>query len=451
MWLLTFCYLAAFNCWLLLCPATLSHDWQMGSVPLVAQPADPRNLATAACLGCGAALLYRGLADLEPQRPPAVLLGVLLLTLPFLPASNLFITVGFVLAERVLYMPSLGGVLLVSYGAQLLWGRLGHRGRPLLVAAALLLAAAFCGRALLRNRDWLSRETLARAGLRALPHNAKMHYNLANFLRETGQRELAVHHYREALRLWPDYASAHNNLGTLLAGAEAEAHFLAAVGLAPAHVHAHYNLGQLYRRENRSAEAVRVLERCARLDPGYLPAQRLLARLYTEAGDRGSAGSLLARLALSPPTTADRLALYAAWLHEQGRCWESLQLFRRALRLEAGHGPSLLGAARALRGLGQLVRLRVLLTRYPRSELLGEMHDTHLSGRRATLVHAADLYPRPSFPSFTENGNGKSSMQETKLHQAGSGAHAAAEYGGRSELAPSGRHNATLEAAPQIL
>jgi len=36
--------------------------------------------------------------------------------------------------------------------------------------------------------------------LKTLPHNAKLHYNFANFLRDTGQLELATKHYREALR-----------------------------------------------------------------------------------------------------------------------------------------------------------------------------------------------------------------------------------------------------------
>ncbi|CAD1475195.1 unnamed protein product, partial [Heterotrigona itama] len=40
------------------------------------------------------------------QRHPPLLLGWMFLVLPFLPASNLFITVGFVVAERVLYLPS---------------------------------------------------------------------------------------------------------------------------------------------------------------------------------------------------------------------------------------------------------------------------------------------------------------------------------------------------------
>lgn len=63
--LLTFCYLAAFNCWLLLCPSTLSHDWQMGSIPLVTSLADSRNLTTALFFTCCLLLAYRCIADFE--------------------------------------------------------------------------------------------------------------------------------------------------------------------------------------------------------------------------------------------------------------------------------------------------------------------------------------------------------------------------------------------------
>nr|CAD7199728.1 unnamed protein product [Timema douglasi] len=52
----------------------------------------------------------------------------------------------------------------------------------------------------------------------------------------------------EDFLLWPTYASAHNNLGTLMTGTdEAESHFLAAIRYSPNHVNAHYNLGQVYR------------------------------------------------------------------------------------------------------------------------------------------------------------------------------------------------------------
>lgn len=43
-------------------------------------------------------------------------MGFLLGLLMFLPASNLMFTVGFVIAERVLYLPSAGFILIVVLG-----------------------------------------------------------------------------------------------------------------------------------------------------------------------------------------------------------------------------------------------------------------------------------------------------------------------------------------------
>lgn len=63
--IMTFSYLAAFNWWLLLCPATLSHDWQMGSVPLVTSLSDSRNVITCLFLGLAILLAVRSIADFE--------------------------------------------------------------------------------------------------------------------------------------------------------------------------------------------------------------------------------------------------------------------------------------------------------------------------------------------------------------------------------------------------
>ena len=45
-----------------------------------------------------------------------VLLALSLLVIPFLPATNLFFSVGFVVAERIIYIPSAGFCLLVTEG-----------------------------------------------------------------------------------------------------------------------------------------------------------------------------------------------------------------------------------------------------------------------------------------------------------------------------------------------
>ncbi|KAJ3664558.1 hypothetical protein Zmor_000116 [Zophobas morio] len=320
---LTFCYLAAFNWWLLLCPATLSHDWQMGSVPLVTSMSDSRNLMTCFFFGAVLMLVIRSLSDFESQKHVPVVLGLMLLVLPFLPAANLVVTVGFVVAERVLYIPSLGCTLLVVYGIQIFWNSYSKH-RQTIVCFVMLLLTTSCLRTVIRNRDWRSRESLLRAGLMTLPHNAKMHYNYANFLRDSARPELAKSHYHKALKLWPTYASAHNNLGTLLSDEqEAEQHFLAAIRYSADHVNAHYNLGQLYRKSNRTMESERMLKRCIGLEPRFTPAYIELARLRGP-NDR-SVGGLLRKVVILNPRDPYYSTIYGHWLLGKGNV--QLQMF----------------------------------------------------------------------------------------------------------------------------
>ncbi|XP_064877201.1 protein O-mannosyl-transferase TMTC1-like [Oncorhynchus nerka] len=103
---LTYCYLLAFNAWLLLSPAVLCYDWQVGSIPLVESLWDMRNVAALLLGVVMVALCLHCVMSLQRLENREVLLGVLFLVFPFIPASNLFFRVGFVVAERVLYMPS---------------------------------------------------------------------------------------------------------------------------------------------------------------------------------------------------------------------------------------------------------------------------------------------------------------------------------------------------------
>lgn len=58
--------------------------------------------------------------DDKDSRWYALLLGLSFLIFPFVPATNLFFYVGFVVAERVLYIPSMGFCLLIAIGIHLL-------------------------------------------------------------------------------------------------------------------------------------------------------------------------------------------------------------------------------------------------------------------------------------------------------------------------------------------
>lgn len=106
------------------------------------------------------------------QRTSDILtISLALLVFPFLPASNLFFYVGFVIAERILYIPSMGFCLCLAYGAEHLWKRLSRHQltRWMLSTMVVLLITLFSLRTVLRNQDWLSEENLYRAGIHINP------------------------------------------------------------------------------------------------------------------------------------------------------------------------------------------------------------------------------------------------------------------------------------------
>ena len=96
-----------------------------------------------------------------------------MLVLPFIPATNLFFYVGFVVAERVLYIPSMGYCLLFAIGYQLIDQRLvkfnQRRRRVILRASLVVLVLFFSARTVVRNQDWLTEESLYRSGISINP------------------------------------------------------------------------------------------------------------------------------------------------------------------------------------------------------------------------------------------------------------------------------------------
>ncbi|XP_011501545.1 PREDICTED: uncharacterized protein LOC105365148 [Ceratosolen solmsi marchali] len=178
--------------------------------------------------------------------------------------------------------------------------------------------------------------------------------------------------------LWPTYASAHNNLGTLTAGDQAEKHFLAAIQAQPGHVNAHYNLGQLYRKTNRTDECIRMLQKCVTLDPAYTPAYLVLARMASGA----TTGSLLKHVVRLQPKSPDYVAEYATWLYQNGKWLPALKYYLRGMSLSPVHRSSLLGTARILRSRGQWPRVHQLITRW----------HIMLRARRGGFIYRGDLY-----------------------------------------------------------
>uniref|UniRef100_A0A3Q1JLV8 dolichyl-phosphate-mannose--protein mannosyltransferase n=1 Tax=Anabas testudineus TaxID=64144 RepID=A0A3Q1JLV8_ANATE len=343
--ILTYSYLLPFNAWLLLAPIMLCYDWQVGSIPLVESLGDVRNMATVLLAVVMVALCLHCFFSLRE-----VLLGMLFLVFPFIPASNLFFRVGFVVAERVLYMPSMGYCILVSHGLGRLCSVVGRWGTTVLSVSILLLLLLFSWKTVQQNHVWLSREALFRSGIQTLPHNAKVHYNYANFLKDSDRHQEAIHHYTTALRLYPRHASAMNNLGTLTRGPEeAERYYRKALDINPQHNRALFNLGNLLKSQGKEKEAEALLKDSIHFGPHFADAYSSLASLYAEQKRFGEANEVYLKGIENCPDSSDLHNNYGVFLVDTGEGELAAAHYQQAVRLKPAHYVAMVNLGRLLR------------------------------------------------------------------------------------------------------
>jgi hypothetical protein len=95
----------------------------------------------------------------------------------FLPASNLLFPIGTIMADRLLYLPSLG---LLACAVQAIYA--GTRNSRIAAAVLCVIAAGFGVRTWMRNQDWNSEFAIATADVRTCPNSFKLHRLLASSL-----------------------------------------------------------------------------------------------------------------------------------------------------------------------------------------------------------------------------------------------------------------------------
>ncbi|XP_077123061.1 protein O-mannosyl-transferase TMTC1 isoform X2 [Ranitomeya variabilis] len=351
---LTFSYLLAFNACLLLGPLTLCYDWQVGSIPLVHSILDIRNMSTFLLSAVLLSLVLRCLTGSKRTGHREVTVGLLFLIFPFIPASNLFFRVGFVVAERVLYMPSMGFCILCVHGLKRLSARAGPGGSSATTFGFLLLLVLFSCKSVSQSECWRSRESLFRSGVQTLPHNAKVHYNYANFLKDQNRKEEAIKHYKTVLRLYPQHPSALNNLGTLTTNVTAaEEYYRNALEISPHHSRALFNLGNLLRTQGRNEEAEVILKESLLHGPYFADAYSSLGSLLADQKRYEEAEEVYLAGIKNCPESSDLQNNYGVFLVDVGAPQKAVSHYLLALQLRPNHHVAMLNLGRLYRSLNQ--------------------------------------------------------------------------------------------------
>lgn len=184
---------------LFVAPLDLSHDYSFAHFPLLLHAGDPGVWGVA--LGVVAALVAVGLAA---RYSPTAFLALGLFAATFSVSSNLVIPGTATMAERLLYLPSVGLCLGLAWALRSLAGILARSSRGRLRTFAVLVAAfvlANGARTVLRNRDWRSNETIRLHDVARHPENAKLQTNVGYTHLEHGRPAEALPHFERAIEI----------------------------------------------------------------------------------------------------------------------------------------------------------------------------------------------------------------------------------------------------------
>ena len=245
---------------------------------------------------------------------PCLLMGWLWFLGTLMPVIGLVQVGDQSMADRYMYLPSVGMLILIVWGGC----ELGRRLRLDAVGPSLAGVAVTGLLSYQMERQlgyWHDSETLFRHALAvtednyvahnnlgavlqergqlddAIPHfqeairiqsyDASAIYNLANIYYAKGQFDAAITEYQQALRYEPDDPFVHNNLGNIFIGegryTEAAAEYSEVIHLKPDYAEAHNNLGFALQRTGGIDESIAQYQEAIRLKPDYTLAQNNLA------------------------------------------------------------------------------------------------------------------------------------------------------------------------------
>jgi tetratricopeptide (TPR) repeat protein len=287
-----------------------------------------------------------------------------------------------VIFEHRVYLPSMLVILLVVI--------LIHRAIPLqwirisILCAVLVLFSIWTYG---RNSVWGDPVILWRDCALKSPKKARPHNNLGDLLANRGEKDEAIKHFREALRIKPAFAEAHCNLGIVLAEQgqleEGISHFLEAIRIKPnyarAHTNlgaalldqgkipeaikplskalehdphdpvAHYNLGYALRKQKKLGEAIKHFSEAVRLDPNYVRAHNMLGVTLNKLGKTSKAISYFSEALRIEPDFVEAHNNLGKLFYSQGKIDKAISHFSQALRInpELGDVHNSMGAALA--------------------------------------------------------------------------------------------------------
>jgi tetratricopeptide (TPR) repeat protein len=207
--------------WLYAWPVRLSSDYSYNQIRVAV---DWQALLSLAICGAAAAAALVFFVRRKTRPGRAIFFFVFFFFVTLAPTSNVFLLIGTIMAERFLYLPSIG--LAACVVMAVFWAARRMAPRRSTVVASSIIAALSLGlaaRTLARNFDWFDDRSLSLASVKAAPDSFKTHLNVGHDELETKRPnlDLAIRELERSVAILSDLPDGESTPRTYAAAGEA--------------------------------------------------------------------------------------------------------------------------------------------------------------------------------------------------------------------------------------
>jgi len=274
---------------------------------------------------------------MKRRQYPFLLMGWLWFCGTLVPVIGLAQSGEQAMADRFTYVPSLGVLILVIWGAAELTRRWRNQIFVLSVAtsAVIILCLGLTRQQLVY---WKDSETLFRHALEVTKNNYIAHKALGDVLQKNGQIDEAIRQFQEAIRLKPDDTDVLYNLGNAFLKKdqvdEAIRQYKEIIRLKPGDTDAHNNLGNALLRQGQTDEAIRQFQEVIRLKPDDAKARNNLGIALGREGQFDEAIRQYQEAIRLKPNDADVHFNLGNALLRLGQTDEAIRQYQEVIRLK---------------------------------------------------------------------------------------------------------------------
>ncbi len=261
------------------------------------------------------------------------------------------------MADRYTYMTLTGLLIIIAWSAKEFVPKWRYRNIVLtFLAVTVLIASALISFRQLKY--WKNSSTLFEHTLQVTKNNYIILSYYANYLSGVGRLDEAIERYNESLKIAPNYANAHYNLGlALMKSGRALAaidQFSLAVKYRPHFAPAQNELAIALYKQGRNEDAINHFEQVLKLSPDFVDAHLNLGSALLESGKTQQAIEQFRMAIKYKPDLPEAYFNLADAMKEQGKPEEAVSYYKQALKIEPNYAEAQLNLGITLKEMQRL-------------------------------------------------------------------------------------------------